>query len=89
MIKKLLLGVALSACVAGCAHMSSPAQAQVASAPPAGCVYPGTATRLPEPASRCAAFGRSWSQDDLQRTGKPDVGQALQMLDPAVSAGGR
>lgn len=83
---KILFGFALSACIAGCAHVSHPAQEKLASAPPAGCVYPGTATRLPVRPSECAGFGRSWSQDDLKRTGKPEVGQALQMLDPSVSA---
>lgn len=87
MFRKLLFGIALSACVAGCAHMPPPTQAKASSAPPAGCVYPGTATRLPE-RSGCAAFGHSWTQEDLKRTGVGafDVGQGLQMLDPSVTA---
>ena len=86
MFHKLLFGVGLSACLVGCAHMAPPMQAKANSSPPPGCVFPGTATRLPERPSECAAFGRSWSQDDLRRTGQTDVGQALQMLDPSVSA---
>ena len=29
--------------------------------------------------------GRSYTQDDLRRTGQSDIGQALQMLDPSVT----
>jgi hypothetical protein len=86
--KKLLLGIALSACVAGCAQTPPQKVAQAKSSPPPGCVYPGTATRLPEPSSGCAGFGRSWSQQDLQRSGVGafDVAQGLQQLDPTVTA---
>jgi hypothetical protein len=33
--------------------------------------------------------GRSYSQDDIQRTGKTRVGPALQDLDPSISVRGR
>ena len=39
-----------------------------------------TATRLP------SAGCKSYSADDLLRTGKVDVGEALQMVDPTVRA---
>ena len=85
-VYKLLVGVALSACVAGCAHMPSHTEAMANSAPPAGCVPPATATRLPLRPSECAAFGRSWTQEDLKRTGALDLGRALQLMDPSVSS---
>jgi len=31
--------------------------------------------------------GRSYSHEDLQRTGNPNIGQALQQLDPSVQIG--
>ena len=31
--------------------------------------------------------GRSYTQDDIRRTGQSDIGHALQMLDPSVSLG--
>lgn len=88
MLQKLIFGIVLSVCVAACAHTPAPVQAKASSSPPPGCVYPGTATRLPQPASGCAAFGRSWTQDDLKRTGVGaiDAAQGLQMLDPTVTA---
>ena len=87
MLKRLIFGIALSVCVAACAHTPAPAQANAGSSPPAGCVYPGTATRLPQKdPSGCAAFGGSWSHEDLKRTGALDPGQALQLLDPRVTA---
>ena len=33
------------------------------------------------------ATGRSYSRDELQRTGHPDTARALQTLDPSVSVG--
>jgi len=87
MYHKLLCVVVLGGCAAACAHTPPATQAK-ANSPPPGCVYPGTATRLPQSPSGCAAFGRSWTQDDLKRTGVGafDVAQGLQMLDPAVTA---
>lgn len=32
--------------------------------------------------------GRSYNQQDLQRTGEPNLGSALQKLDPAITARG-
>lgn len=32
--------------------------------------------------------GRSYSREDLQRTGDPDIGRALQQLDPSVQITG-
>ncbi len=32
-----------------------------------------------------AAVGRSYTADDLRRTGTPDIGQALQLLDPSIN----
>lgn len=89
MLQKLIFGIALGVCVAACAHTpAAPAQAKATSTPPPGCVYPGTATRLPQSPSGCAAFGHSWTQDDLKRTGVGaiDAAQGLQMLDPTVTA---
>ncbi|OOG54391.1 hypothetical protein [Rhodanobacter sp. C03] len=31
--------------------------------------------------------GRSYSRDELQRTGSPNTGRALQMLDPSIGSG--
>lgn len=36
------------------------------------------------PGRRCSAFGRVYTQDDLQRTGAINLTDALRMLDPAI-----
>lgn len=33
---------------------------------------------------RCNTFGRVYTQDDIQRTGAVDLGEALRKLDPAI-----
>jgi hypothetical protein len=52
--------------------------------PPRGCVA-DTATRIPLRPSECAAFGNSWTQQDIKSTGATDVGQALRLLDPTLT----
>lgn len=36
------------------------------------------------PRQRCAAMGRSYSREDLERTGAIDLADALRQLDPAI-----
>jgi hypothetical protein len=55
--------------------------------PPLGCVG-ATATRLPIAPGECGGPGASHSQTDIQRTGQPNLGPALQMIDPSVRATG-
>lgn len=33
----------------------------------------------------CGVYGRTYSKDDLDRTGEIDVGEALQKLDPSIT----
>jgi hypothetical protein len=50
------------------------------------CVDAASGSRLPSQHGKCGSSAvRSYSQDDVQRTGQTDVGDALRMLDPAVS----
>ena len=46
-----------------------------------GCV---TGTRIPgsEP---CAAFGRAYTDEDIQHTGATTVAEALRLLDPSIT----
>jgi hypothetical protein len=44
---------------------------------------------MPPKNGHCQPFdGNSYSAQDIQRTGQPDVGRALQMLDPSIRAHG-
>lgn len=48
-----------------------------------------TGSHIPSPKGQCLPVaGSSYSQQDLQRTGANNLGQALQMLDPSVTAHG-
>jgi len=72
---------ALAAAVAGCATApSSPTQrsSQSASASPM-CVR---ASRIPD--DNCGTAGDKWSGKDLERTGAPNPGDAVAILDPTV-----
>ncbi|MBV8783555.1 MAG: hypothetical protein JOZ67_05145 [Gammaproteobacteria bacterium] len=69
---------------AGCASTRTEpaAAAKTAAQPPASnCV--ATASRIPQ--NNCSGPGRTYSQEDLERTGQVNPGAALQMLDPSIS----
>jgi hypothetical protein len=77
-----LCAASLALALAGCATTpKSPTTATTPAKSP--CVSaslhqsPGSAT--------CAAAGRSYSSEDLRRTGEIDLGDALQKLDPAIT----
>ena len=45
-----------------------------------------TGSLIPAKKGRCLPVtGRSYSQQDLLRTGQPDLGEALQQLDPSIT----
>lgn len=89
MLNRLLIGASLALCLAACASTApgpgaATPKAATADAPPAGCVA-DTATRILPSKPDCAASGRSYTQEDLQRTGSADTAQALRLIDPTVT----
>jgi hypothetical protein len=88
MLKSLFTGACLMALLAGCAStLQTQASASAAdTAPKSGCM--ATGSRVPRDKNECAAFGRSYSGEDLQRTGHIDTGRALQSLDPSITSSG-
>jgi hypothetical protein len=44
-----------------------------------------TASRIPDSAGGCSAIGRSYSSEDIQRTGSPTADEALRLLDPTIT----
>jgi len=80
--------IALAACAGNppAAPRNATAKAASSSGSPAGCVNK-TATRLPTDPSDCAGFGASHSGNDIKSTGQVQAGEALQMLNPSVTAG--
>jgi len=47
---------------------------------------PSTASRIAPAEGKCSALSRSYSGDDIRRTGATTAGRALQMLDPSITA---
>lgn len=43
------------------------------------------ATRIKRPDDPCRDHGRSYSRDDLSRTGETDAARALERLDPSIT----
>ncbi|GAC1693748.1 MAG: hypothetical protein PVS2B3_03370 [Steroidobacteraceae bacterium] len=74
------VALALSACAT---HPAAPSPPAASTATQAGC-GPGSVSS--GPISNCAAPGRTYTQEQLRRTGASNVGQALSQLDPSISA---
>ena len=93
----------LAASAAGAVFAQSSAPTPATSAPlttqatpmPHAAIQPGdracirqTGSLIPAKEGRCLPVaGRSYSGDELRRTGTPDTARALQMLDPSISVG--
>jgi hypothetical protein len=75
---------ALSIC--GCATPNSPPP-KTAGGPfdPSTCLTSTGSNIPPAPGSNCVATGRSYSQTDIDQTGKSTVAGALRNLDPSLT----
>ena len=83
LLSAVLLGsVVLSPAPAGADQNNGPVAATVPASP--HCVQ-ATGSRLPQTATPCAVVGRSYTGEDLKQTGTTSLGDALKMLDPAVT----
>ncbi|HUE47794.1 MAG TPA: hypothetical protein VMO54_01190 [Steroidobacteraceae bacterium] len=89
MLKKLLLAACLVLPLAACTTPSATREPpkSAALAPTPGCVA-DTATRIAVKEADCAGFGRTYTQQDIQRTGQSDTAQALRLLDPSLTVHG-
>ena len=67
----------------------APAQRQVLKPGDRNCLQT-TGSLIPAKPGTCVAGapGRSYSRDDIDRTGQPTLGPALQMLDPSITVHG-
>lgn len=86
MIRSILIVMGATVALAACSSLPAPRpqpHPKVA-ATPAGCIH-GTGSLVPSKRP-CTALGRSYSQRQIRRTGYINLAQALQSLDPAVSA---
>jgi len=83
---KSLLPLAGLALLAACASTPRPGEAVASARPNSACIP--DASRIQPTKDPMCAFGASYSQQDLQRTGTADPGQALRILDPSISIHG-
>jgi hypothetical protein len=81
MFKTFLLCMTVT--LAACATTTPTARTAAAQTGATSCGQTSTASRIP---NQCSASPvRTYSQEDVQRTGQTDVGPALQMLDPSIT----
>jgi len=88
MIKSLALCAVVATSAVACSTTSPPSsetRTAAAAAPAQACV-PETASRLPMRPGACSSVpGRSYSNEDIERTGQTNVGDALGLLDPSIT----
>jgi hypothetical protein len=72
----------LTACAANTAVKPNPAAAALVQN--AAC-SPQSSSRIAANPANCAGFDRSYSSDDITRTGATTTGDALRLLDPAIT----
>jgi len=71
--------------ISACAATSPNAKPQTASATQDPTCLKQTGGRVPGRDADCAGYGRTYSKDDINRTGAETPGQALGLLDPSVT----
>jgi hypothetical protein len=75
--------VILTACATNSAGVKPPAAASLDAQNPA-CVTQ-TGSRITGDKTRCLAPGRTYSSEDIDRTGATNAGDALQLMDPSIT----
>ncbi len=83
MLRPILTGACVLVLFAACAT-GKDAQRTASTAGPEHMCVSATGQRV-KSTQPCSVFGRSWSREDLERTGQPDIGPALQTLDPSIT----
>lgn len=71
--------------MAACATTSPNAKPQTASVTQDPTCLKQTGGRVPARDADCAGYGRTYSKDDISRTGAATPGEALGLLDPSVT----
>ena len=74
----------LAACAARTAGVKPSAERSASVAPHPACLSQ-TGSRIAGNDAHCSAFGRSYSNEDIDRTGATTAGEALRLLDPALT----
>jgi hypothetical protein len=74
----------LAACAARTADIKPRAETSASVAPNPACLTQ-TGSRIAGNDAHCSAIGRSYSNEDIDRTGATTAGEALRLLDPALT----
>jgi hypothetical protein len=83
MIKSLALCAVVLASAIACSTTAPPRTAAAAATRP--CPQ-DSASRIPMRPGECSSSpGRTYSNQDMERTGQTNVGDALQLLDPSIT----
>jgi hypothetical protein len=82
-VSAIATALVLAACAATSPNVKPNATSAAAAANPS-CLSQ-TGSRITSDRADCPAFGRSFSRDDIDRTGKTNVGDALAELDPSIT----
>jgi hypothetical protein len=86
MIRTLIICAVVSASALGCSAPQPRPDTRVAADSAVRPCSVASASRLASKPGECSATpGRTYSQEDVQRTGQTNVGDALQMLDPSIT----
>jgi hypothetical protein len=87
MLKTLIICAVASASIMACTSTAQPRpDAKTAAAATNRACSQATASRIPVRPGECSATpGRTYSGEDVERTGQTNVGDALQMMDPSIS----
>jgi hypothetical protein len=86
MIRAFIIGILSAGAIAACSTTPSHPPSRTASTlSPGPC---STAAAQATPRGGCTSEVRSYSNEQLQETGKTDAAHALQMLNPAVTVHG-
>jgi hypothetical protein len=72
----------LAACATTATHVARKAAASDAAAQNPACLSQ-TGSRIP--GATCSEIGRSYSSEDINRTGSTTPGEALRLLDPSIT----
>jgi hypothetical protein len=75
-------GLVLFGCAATPQNPSKPAA--TAATQDSNCLTE-TGSRIPSHKAGCRGYGRSYSSEDIDRTGSTNAGDALSLLDPSIT----
>ena len=75
--------IILAGCAAAVDTRGNAAKSAAVAVDPA-CLHQ-TASRIPVSGANCSAMGRTYTNEDIMRTGQTSVGDALALLDPSIT----